>query len=76
VGRNQGVTELKIVRATRLVVVAAGAFGSPSILERSGIGAKYILEKNGISQIVDLPGVGENYMGAFPGFRKVTENIG
>ncbi|KAK0204800.1 GMC oxidoreductase-domain-containing protein [Desarmillaria ectypa] len=47
--------------ASRLVVVSAGAFGSPSILERSGIGATEVLHKNDISQIVDLPGVGENY---------------
>lgn len=52
-------------RATKLVVLSAGAFGSPGILERSGIGAKGILEHNGIEQIVDLPGVGENYHGLF-----------
>lgn len=58
-----GVQATSIVRASRLVVISAGAFGSPTILERSGIGAKGILEKNGIPQLVDLPGVGENYMG-------------
>ena len=52
-----------IVNASRLVVIAAGAFGSPAILERSGIGSKDVLDKNGIPQIVDLPGVGEHYMG-------------
>ena len=51
------------MNASRLVVIAAGAFGSPAILERSGIGSKEILDKNGIPQIVDLPGVGEHYMG-------------
>ncbi|OCH86429.1 alcohol oxidase-like protein [Obba rivulosa] len=49
------------VRAKKLVVVAAGAFGSPAILERSGIGAKTVLEKVGVPQVVDLPGVGENF---------------
>ncbi|KAL4248407.1 GMC oxidoreductase family protein [Abortiporus biennis] len=48
-------------RATRLVVVSAGAFGSPVILERSGIGSKSILKEFGIDTVVDLPGVGENY---------------
>jgi len=43
-------------------VASAGAFGSPTILERSGIGSKEVLHKNGISQIVDLPGVGDHYM--------------
>ncbi|KAG2072330.1 alcohol oxidase [Suillus decipiens] len=52
---------LNIVRASKLVIVSAGAFGSPTILERSGIGAKAVLEQCGIEQIVDLPGVGENY---------------
>jgi alcohol oxidase len=52
-----------VVKASRLVVVSAGAFGSPAILERSGIGSKEVLDKNGIPQIVDLPGVGEHYMG-------------
>ncbi|TFY72351.1 hypothetical protein EVG20_g659 [Dentipellis fragilis] len=49
------------VRANRLVVVAAGAFGSPGILERSGVGNKSILEPLGIKVEEDLPGVGENY---------------
>ncbi|KAG1859687.1 hypothetical protein F4604DRAFT_1957940 [Suillus subluteus] len=52
-----------IVRASKLVVVSAGAFGSPAILERSGIGAEAILKRCGIQQLVDLPGVGENYCG-------------
>ena len=62
-GRKGGTTTPIVARASRLVVVSAGAFGSPAILERSGIGAKSVLEKNGVEQRVDLPGVGENYMG-------------
>ncbi|PSR71643.1 hypothetical protein PHLCEN_2v12496 [Hermanssonia centrifuga] len=53
--------EVTIARAKRLVVVSSGSLGTPCVLERSGIGAKSILEKHGIEQIVDLPGVGENY---------------
>jgi alcohol oxidase len=45
------------------VVVSAGAFGTPGILERSGIGRKDVLEGVGVQQRVDLPGVGENYQG-------------
>ncbi|KIJ66955.1 GMC oxidoreductase [Hydnomerulius pinastri MD-312] len=48
-------------KASRLVVLSAGTFGSPTILERSGIGAKAVLEGAGVEQLVDLPGVGENY---------------
>ncbi|KAG1861737.1 GMC oxidoreductase-domain-containing protein [Suillus subalutaceus] len=52
---------LSIVRASKLVVVSAGTFGSPIILERSGIGSKAVLKRSGIEQLVNLPGVGENY---------------
>ena len=55
--------EVVIARASRLVVVSAGAFGSPAILERSGIGSKTLLDSLGINTIVDLPGVGEGYQG-------------
>ena len=55
--------EVVTVKATKLVVVSAGALGSPCILERSGIGAPSVLEKNNIHVLVDLPGVGENYQG-------------
>ena len=58
-----GLTETRTVRGTRLVVLSAGSFGSPGILERSGIGAKGVLESVGVKQRVDLPGVGENYQG-------------
>ncbi|KAF8643245.1 hypothetical protein AX16_009134 [Volvariella volvacea WC 439] len=48
-------------RASKLVVISAGAFGSPTILERSGIGRPDILSKLGLDVRVDLSGVGENY---------------
>ena len=60
-----GPMDTRTVRATKLVLVSAGAFGSPGILERSGIGAKDVLERVGVKQHIDLPGVGENYQG-FP----------
>ncbi|KAI0369246.1 alcohol oxidase-like protein [Pilatotrama ljubarskyi] len=53
--------EVLTATARRLVVISAGAFGSPAILERSGIGAKNVLTKVGVEQFIDLPGVGENY---------------
>ena len=58
--------ETRTVRATKLVVLSAGSFGSPGILERSGIGAKSVLNSVGVKQRVDLPGVGENYQGRVP----------
>ncbi|KAF4581355.1 hypothetical protein EYR40_002943 [Pleurotus pulmonarius] len=53
--------DLHTVRASKLVVVAAGAFGSPAILERSGIGSPDVLKAAGIPSFVNLPGVGTNY---------------
>ncbi|KAJ3475833.1 hypothetical protein NLI96_g11571 [Meripilus lineatus] len=50
-----------VARASQLVVVSAGAFGSPTILERSGIGAKARLDQLGVKVYADLPGVGEAY---------------
>ncbi|KAJ7842957.1 GMC oxidoreductase-domain-containing protein [Mycena olivaceomarginata] len=53
--------DLRVVKARKLVVVGAGAMGSPLILERSGIGRKDILERAGIPVVSELAGVGENY---------------
>lgn len=46
------------VKANKEVILCAGAFGSPQILELSGIGSKGILEIAGVQCLVDLPGVG------------------
>ncbi|KAJ7930528.1 hypothetical protein B0H13DRAFT_1595284, partial [Mycena leptocephala] len=54
-------THLLTSYASRLVVVFAGTFCSPGILERSGIGAKGLLEEHPIPVVSDLPGVGQNY---------------
>lgn len=50
------------VVARQEVVLAGGAYGSPTMLLRSGIGEKHELEKQGIECRVDLPGVGKNLM--------------
>jgi alcohol oxidase len=49
------------VTAKRMVVVSSGALGTPSVLERSGVGNKDILSKLDIPVVSDLPDVGENY---------------
>ncbi len=48
------------VHATGEVVLAAGAIGSPVILQRSGIGDPAELAKVGIAPVHALPGVGSN----------------
>jgi choline dehydrogenase len=42
------------------VVLAAGAYGSPAILLRSGVGPADDLRGSGIAPVVVLPGVGQN----------------
>ena len=49
-------------RATKEIIVSGGAYCSPNILNRSGIGAKDELAQHGIETLVDLPGVGKNLM--------------
>lgn len=51
----------KTIKANKLVVVTAGALGTPQILERSGIGRADLLKKLDIPIVADNPGVGENY---------------
>ena len=65
IGRAKGTTEPFVARASRLVVLSAGTFGSSAILERSGIGSRDVLYKNNIQQLVELPGVGKHYMGSY-----------
>jgi choline dehydrogenase len=47
------------VRARREVVLAAGAIGSPHLLQLSGIGPAALLQDIGVDVAHDLPGVGE-----------------
>ncbi|MYN15732.1 choline dehydrogenase [Rugamonas sp. FT107W] len=46
--------------ADKETLLAAGAVGSPQILQCSGIGAADSLRQHGIEPLADLPGVGEN----------------
>ena len=48
------------VRATREVLMCAGAIRSPQLLELSGVGDATVLGELGIGVIAHLPGVGEN----------------
>ncbi len=48
------------VRCTGEVVLAAGAIGTPQLLQLSGIGPGALLQRHGLEVAHDLPGVGEN----------------
>eukprot|EP00613_Pedinella_sp_CCMP2098_P060126 CAMPEP_0171861264 /NCGR_PEP_ID=MMETSP0992-20121227/26980_1 /TAXON_ID=483369 /ORGANISM="non described non described, Strain CCMP2098" /LENGTH=659 /DNA_ID=CAMNT_0012483255 /DNA_START=117 /DNA_END=2098 /DNA_ORIENTATION=+ len=54
--RRQGTRH---VAATREVILCAGAYESPHLLLRSGVGPKAQLEDHGVPQRVELPGVGK-----------------
>ncbi|PLB43392.1 putative GMC oxidoreductase [Aspergillus steynii IBT 23096] len=49
-------------KARKEVIISGGAYCSPAVLMRSGIGARQELEDIGIPCSVDLPGVGKNLM--------------
>ncbi|KAH7308842.1 choline dehydrogenase [Rhexocercosporidium sp. MPI-PUGE-AT-0058] len=53
-------TDGTIIAARQEVILSAGSFQSPGLLELSGIGKKSVLEGAGIAQMIDLPAVGEN----------------
>jgi choline dehydrogenase-like flavoprotein len=50
----------KDASCTREVIVCGGAFGSPHLLLLSGIGAADKLTPHGITQVANVPAVGEN----------------
>lgn len=52
--------EVSTVYACKEVILAAGAFHTPQILQLSGVGPKKLLDSLQIPVISDLPGVGSN----------------
>jgi choline dehydrogenase len=62
-GRAKGVRLAggEVVEGGR-VVLAAGAYNSPQILQRTGVGARDLLRGLGVDPVLELPGVGENLL--------------
>lgn len=52
--------ERRVVRARCEIVLAAGAIGSPQILQNSGVGPVEVLQRAGVQVLHALPGVGRN----------------
>ncbi|KAH9996169.1 hypothetical protein BJV74DRAFT_828663 [Russula compacta] len=50
------------VKAKREIIISAGTFKTPQLLELSGIGDRNLLQSLGIEALIDLPGVGENLL--------------
>jgi choline dehydrogenase len=66
------------IRASREVILCAGAIGSPQILMLSGIGAGDDLQEHGIEVKADLKGVGKNlqdHLQARPVFKTTLSTI-
>ena len=51
---------VKVARAEREVILAAGTLQSPQLLQLSGIGPGGLLRQHGLGVVVDAPQVGEN----------------
>ena len=47
------------------IILCAGTFNSPQLLQLSGVGPAALLRQNGIELVHDLPGVGENLQDHF-----------
>jgi choline dehydrogenase len=52
--------EVRYAAAKSEVILAAGAVGSPQLLQVSGVGPAALLREYGVPVAADLPGVGEN----------------
>jgi len=63
------------LKAKKEIIVSGGAYCSPTILMRSGIGSKSELSEHGIECKVDLPGVGKNLMDHLVSFNKARTTI-
>ena len=68
------------VRARKEVILSGGAFGSPQLLQLSGVGRPVDIRPHGIAMVHELPGVGQNlqdhldFVQAFKS--KDTDNFG
>jgi choline dehydrogenase len=58
-------SEKRKATARREIILCAGTFNSPQILQISGIGPGTLLAENGVEVRHDLPGVGENLQDHF-----------
>lgn len=54
-----------VSKARNEVIICAGTFNSPQLLQLSGIGPATLLQSNGIDPVHELPGVGENLQDHF-----------
>jgi len=68
---------MRTARASGEVIVSGGAFGSPQLLQLSGVGPGEHLREMGIDVVHELPGVGSNLQDHFNTFctYKISKNL-
>ncbi|KAI2464166.1 putative alcohol oxidase [Annulohypoxylon bovei var. microspora] len=66
----------RVLKARRMVILSAGPFGTPLILERSGIGNPKVLKQAGVPVIADVPGVGHEYEDHYSMMYGYESNLG
>jgi choline dehydrogenase len=67
----------QVARAGREVIVSGGAYGSPQLLQLSGVGPAGHLQDMGIDVVHDVPGVGSNLQDHFNTFctYRISRNL-
>ncbi|KAJ6626639.1 GMC oxidoreductase-domain-containing protein [Mycena sp. CBHHK59/15] len=53
--------QTKAIELSKEVILSAGTIGSPKVLELSGVGNSTILRAAGVTPVMELPTVGENF---------------
>jgi choline dehydrogenase len=68
---------LEVAHAGREVIVSGGAYGSPQLLQLSGIGPAQHLAEIGVHVVRDVPGVGSNLQDHFNTFctYRISKNL-
>ena len=64
------------IKARHEVILSAGAYASPQLLQLSGVGPKDHLEEHNVDLVQDLPGVGEHLQDHYQTYLKVRVGSG
>lgn len=70
--------ETRLARARREVILAAGAVGTPALLQRSGVGPGALLQAMGLPVLLDAPAVGaglQDHVGVNYAFRATEPTL-
>ena len=64
------------IKARHEVILSAGSYASPQLLQLSGVGPKDHLEEHNVDLVQDLPGVGEHLQDHYQTYLKVRVGSG